>query len=495
MSERNWINVFLLREFTSYLNSDELINLSMSQRTIRLKLLAVAYSTFNFNSFIRGRSYKSYLMDKDYDNYDKWANELEDRKYEYMNEMSEYDYDDCGYDEDYYVNREQYCEHFFLINPYKDLSIRFDSSENAFKSDIKKFQGHPTKLKISNIKDYYYLLYKIPGIFGSITTLVVDSSRITYEVFEYLLNNLNGLQNLELTNSTLIIYNQNSNSYFINWPLSLKKLKFSDNEVDFVRDNESPLLLKPNTQLVLEGESLQISPKHLPNLVSLDYKRHFSADSSYSDDIDKIDDFQSFLQLNSHIKKLKMRFDHYSSALLKSIELFSNLEHLDISKASNTSVHKSELSNLPVLSNLKCLNLGLIEDPTVFKVIAQKFPNLARLIARFHFKKLRQLCYSVSELSNLKTLNLGLYKQFSNFIEFEFPALDNLESLEIGLGMYEEFENISWNARFCPKLRKVKFIRFYDHPLFEKPYLNSQLRNIWSLSYFPTKLTFYKIKK
>ncbi|KXN70659.1 hypothetical protein CONCODRAFT_170489 [Conidiobolus coronatus NRRL 28638] len=536
MSEKNWINIFLLRDFISYLDRDELIDLSMSQKIIRLKLSAVAFSTFNFNNFIKDQCYKSYLMDKDYDNYDKWARQLENEKYAYMNEESEVDSLEYGtysnYDEyielygEYYEDcyrrdseedndedndedsdkdsvkdneidlikaREEECEHFYLINPYLYCSDRFGPSCKAFELDIVKFQGYPRKLNLDAVKDYYYLLYKIPNIFNNLETLVVNDSRITFEVFEYLLNNLNFLHNLELTDSTLIIYNQNSNNYFINWPLNLKKLIFIDNNIKFSRDTESPILLKPGDQLALNGESLHISPKHLPNLVSFDYKQHTSTDYPNSIDIDEIDDLHKFLELNYHIKKLTMRFDHYSSALFKTIDLFNNLEHLDISKSSSATVRESELTNLPVLNNLKCLNLGLMADPDVFKLISQKLPNLTRLIARFHYEMLPQLCYSIKELKNLKHLNLGLYRQFSNSILFDLPALNNLETLEIRLGEYEEFNSVRWYAKYCPKLRKVKIIRHYGFPLFEKPYLNSMLRGIWKLVYFPTKITYYKI--
>jgi hypothetical protein len=536
MSEKNWLNIFLLQDFTSYLDSGELKNLSMSQKRIRLKLLPIAYSTFNFNNFIKDQYYKSYLMDKYYDNYDKWARELENEKYGYMNEVSEVDsvesssddyhnyYDDYNkvygedsdegsdsdedkdkdQDEDTAEDdfneadlikaREQRCEHFFLINPYLDCSDRFGISYRVFGLDIEKFQNYPRKLNLDEVKDYYYLLYKIPDIFNNLETLIVDGSRITFEVFEYLLNNLNFLQNLELSDSTLIKFNQNSNNYSINWPLNLKKLVFVDNKIIFVRDTESPLLLKPGDQLALNSESLYISPKYLPNLISLDYKKHTSTDYPSSIDIDEIDDLHSFLQLNNHIKKLIMCFDHYSSALFKIIELFNNLTHLDISKTNKEVFRKSELDNLPVMNNLKCLNLGLIENPTVFKILSQKFPNLTQLIARFHYNMLPQLCYSTKELKNLKNLNLGLYKQFSNSILFDFPSLNNLESLEISLGEYEEFEDVRWYARYCPKLTKVQFIRHYGFPLFEKPRLNSMLRGIWNLVYFPTKITYYKIQ-
>jgi hypothetical protein len=200
MKNADWNNIIKSKDFTDYLNNEELIQLSMSSHKIRKYYSKDIIKCFNFSAFVDFRGYKSTVIAE---------------KYNKFGDL-----------------------HYHLLNPYIPLTSDLTESKIQFVQDMKIFNKDLRKMVIHNSIDYSYLLYEIPAIFPKIKTLVITNSVLTIELLQHLFNNLKNLEDLEVCENIFIHDNEGIDDYIVEWPTSLISLKLSDNmSINFYNDH------------------------------------------------------------------------------------------------------------------------------------------------------------------------------------------------------------------------------------------------------------------
>ncbi|KXN65281.1 hypothetical protein CONCODRAFT_13179 [Conidiobolus coronatus NRRL 28638] len=111
LSKIDWVNFFTFNEVNQYCGCDDLVQLSMVCKVVRVSLRNTILNTFNFTSFTNSKEYKSCIIDS-------------------CQDILENDV-------------------FWIINPYKPMTSDLIESKKRFKSDLSmKFQMYS---KISNL--------------------------------------------------------------------------------------------------------------------------------------------------------------------------------------------------------------------------------------------------------------------------------------------------------------------------------------------------------
>ncbi|KXN70658.1 hypothetical protein CONCODRAFT_170487 [Conidiobolus coronatus NRRL 28638] len=470
MASMIWTDIFSWREFTNYFTKNELIILSASCKKLRFKLVPTIFKVFNFNKFTRG-NYKGLVLCEDDDGYEILLDEFRTR-------FGIYDYANCD-DLDFNMT----------INPYKTLEGEFLDSKTKFQSDLKLYHYQPRVLQLIYIDDYFHFLNEIPSVFNKLNTLIIQNSIILIENLNYLLDSLTNLEHFELIRTNIFKRKQDTVIQDINLPLSLRKLKIGNNCFDNIDEREEAAILETYHFIELEFNSQYVQPKNLPNLLDLDFE---------PTDEGSENELYEFLKVNSHVKKLSVYPSRFTSEFLNIIKDFHNLTHLDLisvdlSSTSNDYIANIKMNNFSKLYNLENLKLGAYRDTDILHSMAQTFPNVTNLTVQSKFITYDLLCPAISKFEKLKTLKLFVYPRVARSNDFNFVKFNNLESIEFNVDLYDKYEDFKWDISLCPKLKLVKFTKINYYVYFDRPKLTPELANSWTLSYFPTKITFYKI--
>jgi hypothetical protein len=448
MTAINWTHILKLKEFQSYFNTYELQQLSMVSTEFRTSLINGIFKIFNFEQFILYRNYYSYFIDKE------------------------------KYDDSFLISQ--------CINPYKLLTSDFISSKNMFKLDLKEFPSSPNQLIISNSFDYGYLLYDIPKAFSKLTNITVSHSRIEFELFQRLLDSLNYLESIELSNTKFLQYTQNSIQTPFNWPASLKKLKLCYNELGFAFDQETPIHVSVHGRYKIPMSDLILSPQKLPCLASFEY-------SMLGNSINHNGIF-NFLKLNQQIMILKINIDGFSRSLFDSIKLLRKLSHLCLNVIEFES-NEPQNNKLPILNTVTHLYTSSHYISENRDSIFNMFPNLDNLSVKFNEYSNEDALSLINIFPKISSLSLDIYYMNIKPNELIFPKLNNLVKLEFNLfcSIDLNINNIKWNIEACPSLKWIKFMKLDNDVPFEKSQLSLWMINDWKTVCYPYTVTFYRL--
>ncbi|KXN65516.1 hypothetical protein CONCODRAFT_20692 [Conidiobolus coronatus NRRL 28638] len=296
MKNIKWINVVQLNEFFNVLNIQELIELSMSSKIFRSKLIPVIYKSLKIDdSTIKMLGYKNYritLSDIEYNDED-----IQDIRLGWNQNYRRGFFDS----EDSYYSDDEECNHQIdiFINPYKPLTENFIASRAKFQSDLKLIPHQPSELAIKNVRDHCYLIRELSIAFINLNSLNIHSIRVTLEDLQYLLDNLKHLEYLHFTFNYIFKCDPESIDSSINWPQTLKKLVYGRNREMVLNDKYYHIPIHPddNHPDIPRVQHLLL-PTQLHNLESLSL---LSFDKEFNDRLE-------FLKLNSHIVILKLYF-------------------------------------------------------------------------------------------------------------------------------------------------------------------------------------------
>jgi hypothetical protein len=449
MNAVNWSYIFKIKEFKTYIENDDLIQLSIVSKKFRNSLKYTIYEYFNFRNLVKMKNYKSCILSE----------------YNDDNENSVY----------------------YTVNFYKSLDSEFIDGKDSFKSDLESFSYNTSNLVLIDVTDYHYLFYQIPSIFYNLKTLIIDSTVIMQDILQYLFDNLNYLEDLELIGNR--IYKRMEDSkIFINWPTNLKKLELGLNLVGHVDERADDIILRPNMEFNDDFSYLSLHPKEVPNLLLLDYM------PSLYDDID-CNDLLEFLRVNQSIRSLIIRINRFNPAIFNFVKSYQNLTHLELSDLDLFSVIDTELIDSQICNNLRSLDICIHHDNGFLDILAQQFPNLTVLTLRSIELEFSELCSHISKFQNLKKFKLEDYGLPGGSKELQFENFKNLQSFELSSGIAINFEEFNFIIDTSPKLKLIKFSRYSYLHAFDNPKLSSELENNWKLVYFPRKLSFYKINQ
>jgi hypothetical protein len=446
MKDTDWIIIFRLKEFSDYFTKDELIRISLSCKAFRSCLSRSIFSSFNFSSFA------------------------------YIGK-----YNDCIISDSEYISDQN---RTYIHNPFKPLNRDLTKSKAQFSLDLKLFPNKPMELVVHNAEYYYHLLYDIPNVFTKLTTVTISHSSLQYELFQYLLNNISCLNNLELSNCSLIQFAKSSDITPIEWPNSLKRLKACNNKTVRVEDRQKNILLVNGRVQSSSNGNLAFSLKHLPKLVSFEYRLLFL---QFDDE-----NLWEFLKLNSQIKSLVIRVPDFHPELFAAIQCIDNVSTLNL-KFMIYNTFEVDYSSLPTLNNITCLTITLYDKPDINDIIIDKFPNLTELTVEIDSKDSMKLATMTKKLSNVKSLSLKITFQRLKVKKFVFPKLDNLYNLEFILDYGTYLNDIEWNVDSCTNLRLVKFSKAGSEVNRNLPKMNPELIDNWKTVYFPHKVTYYRM--
>ncbi|KXN70323.1 hypothetical protein CONCODRAFT_7163 [Conidiobolus coronatus NRRL 28638] len=445
MKDSDWIVILRLKEFSSYLNNSDLIQLSLECKLFRKCLTPVIFSNFNFTPFAEIGCYNNCVISNN----------------EYKSDH----------------NRT------YIHNPFKPLSTDLDKSKAQFNFELKLLHNKPKKLLVYDADFYYHLLYDIPSVFTKLTTIIISDSSLHYEIFQYLLDNVYCLNTLELSNSILIQSAQSPYLIPVSWSNSLKKLKACNNKIVRIDDRQSNLLFVNGHVQGNSIDQLSFSLKCLPKLVYFEYQLF----------LEQFDDenFWEFLKLNSQIRCLKIRVTEFHLELFEAIQHITCLSSLDLKFIAYNNF-EVDYNDLPVINSVAFLTITLYNRPDINDIIIDKFPNLAELTVEMDSKDSYRLINLTKRLSGLRCLNLKIKLEYLYIDDFDFPKLDNLKSLEFILGWSIYLKEVIWNVDSCSNLKLVKFTNIYHCVYRDEPKMNPELVGNWEIVYFPHKVTYYR---
>jgi hypothetical protein len=470
INNKTWFDIFHWREFVDYLTAQELIELSMGCKQLRSKLSYSIFKSFNFYFFTSANNYESHYITPESDYY-------------YYNISTYLDNLD-GYQSDDSV----YIEFDLISNPYIPLTENLTKSRTKFKHDLSKLRYQPEILRIIYVRDYYHLIYDLPNAFCRVKALTIRDSIVLFEAFQYLLDNLKQLEDLEITSNNLLLKDQGSKNYSIIWPLTLKKLKYYNNNISNINENDSTIVLGSNESIGIQYNYLKLEPYHIPNLLVLDYQPESDTDDG--------SELLMFLKANPHIKKLILPLCCFKFELIKILKKFNNLTELNLIdskiKFFRYENHLSESINPTVFCNLRQLILSLERNCTVLDTLAKQFPYVLDLTIKASIISFSTLILSISQFSSLKTLRLEVNLENSWTEKLKISNFENLEKLEFAIGYNNELAGLQWGVENCPKLKIIVFFSSYVKN-FKNLKLNPDLTNRWKKVCFPCKLSLYRI--
>ncbi|KXN67807.1 hypothetical protein CONCODRAFT_10047 [Conidiobolus coronatus NRRL 28638] len=446
MKNSDWIVIFRLNEFIDYFTKSELILLSLTCKASRSCLSRSIFSSFNFTSFAYVGNYNNCIV-------------------------SNSDHKNNG-------NR------VYIHNPFKIFNSDLTKSKSQFNLDLKLISNKPMKLIVYNAEYYYHLLYDVTNVFTKLTTINISHSSLRCELLQYLLNNINCLNNLELSNNNFIQFTQSSDIMPINWPNSLKKLKACNNRISRVEDRQKDILLVNGRVQNSSNINLIFALKLLPKLVSFEYRLLFL---QFDDE-----NLWEFIKLNHQITSLTIRVPDFHPRLFSAIKFINNLSSLHlIFMIYNT--FEVDYNNLPILNNITSLTITLYDKPDINDILIDKFPNLIDLTVEMDSKDSVKLTTMTKKLSNVKNLSLKIIFQSLNIKKFRFPNLDNLNSLEFILDSGTYLNDIDWNADTCSNLKVVNFSKSKGLVYKDQPKNSPELIDNWKVIYFPHNVKYYRI--
>ncbi|KXN65517.1 hypothetical protein CONCODRAFT_12877 [Conidiobolus coronatus NRRL 28638] len=295
---------------------------------------------------------------------------------------------------------------------------------------------------------------------------------ITFEDIQYLLNNLECLEDLQFISNYIFKSEPEPVDFSINWPQTLKKLTIGRNTELLVYNKYDPIPIDPNEYyLDLPKTQHLLLPTHLPNLESLSLK-HWEG---------KFDDKLEFLKACPQIKKLSFPSVEEIPQIFNIIRSFNNLEHLEILLDCFGYEKESEIINFTIPCNLKSLTIQCRYYPYVIQFFNESFlqiTNLNVISLYLSFDELLLFINNLSAMQLLKKLKLSFELNLYEFNEaigstvftpiktnvIKFPKLDNLESIEFkSVSKYDNYNikmdlsQFKFRIDECPKLKCIGF--------------------------------------
>jgi hypothetical protein len=444
MKNADWNSIIKSKDFTDYLNNEELIQLSMSSHKIRKYYSKDIIKCFNFSAFVDSRGYKSTVIAEKYNNYG-----------------------------DLFYN---------LLNPYIPLTSDLTESKNQFVQDMKIFSKDLKKIIIHNSIDYSYLLYEIPEIFPKIKTLVITNSVLTIELLQHLFNNLKNLESLEICENIFIHPNEDINDYTIEWPTYLTSFKLCGNMIINTKDSYSKLVLRQVQYIDSETIELYSPPKLFPKLTTFEYKLSFNY-------LDNREDQIPFFHLNTQLKTLRLSGEVFNYDILSIIEDTQNLTQLEFNCEDYCDTDDYYIPILPSINHL-CV----IDDVNCAYERSEMFPNVVDLVIEYKYiNYLHRFQDAIENYPKLKSLKLISNVCSEEIFDLAIAEVSCLEKLEINFNYDDiKFENIKLDVTACNKLKFITFTKNETSAPFENSKHIEKLFKGWNYLYFLRKLSFSK---
>ncbi|KXN67440.1 hypothetical protein CONCODRAFT_167370 [Conidiobolus coronatus NRRL 28638] len=451
MSKKSdWLTVLSLKDFVSFFTSDELAEVSMSCKKFRSKLNTTIFKSFNFNSFVDTKIYQSYTINEDL----------------YM-----------------IIKANQNVESFHPRGPHNTANEKIAESKEQFQSDLSSFPCQPNRLDIYFTNNYHYLLENTTNVFTMLTSIIISSSKIKSQTFQYLLDNIQKLESLMLSDSFLY-ETPYSHPAHIRWPASLKKLILYNNAAaSYDNSNNSNLSVSTIKGHIITFR-VNLSPRYLPNLKFFHFVTKFDPNT---------EEIIEFLILNPQIVNLKIGGHYYDTQLLAAIKSISDLNRLYLN-SSYYDMNLNEHMDNSLLSNVSCLIITWEYIGINNEKLISMFSNLSKLVIKLNSEEFGNIRSLITKFRTVKDISLKLKVHSSDLKEFNFPESLNLKVVEFNFNISNRFESIKWNADACPNLKLIELTNSRQES-FDESKLKSELDTDWKAIYFPYKISYYRINQ
>ncbi|KXN67431.1 hypothetical protein CONCODRAFT_10479 [Conidiobolus coronatus NRRL 28638] len=396
----HWELVFFIREFKEYVDINDLIELSLTSKLIRLKLSSTLFSCIEFNN--QNLSMRSnYFANEE----DKW--QMKNRSI-----MKKF---------------KSYSKRVFDRNSEFKSSI-IDPFVNDIQLELGAYQEHVKEIKFLSLEKPCYYIFPISQIFTSLTKLTLFDVYINLNGF---INAMKALENLKKLNLNLVAFEKLSRSVSYNEDIfsqSLSELNIDNCTISSSMLPNKPLKYLFDMNLEHSQFAIQFKPSFLPNLKALSLKSN---------------DFPSYyinlwLAMNPHLLDIRFNIVNPREIELDLIAQNNTLQSLEIEFL----LHEYYITSLdtPLLISIQYLNIRKIRARCpIVKELIFSCPNITKLELELMYYNEEYITDLESRLHNLKSLSLNLCELTET--KFKIPKLVHTNCLNIILSTnsVEEF--------------------------------------------------------
>jgi hypothetical protein len=347
-----------------YLKKQELLDISLISRRVRLKLYSLLFSKIQINPKVL-YSIPSFFRHRD-----------------------NFDFDRLSYSDRYRENSK--C---VINNELTFKEAQIDPFITQTISELKEVAKTCKVLNLYLLRKVSYFLIPITSQFLNLSELYVYNCYLPFYKFNDMLEKLSKLEVLQLDHITLLKSTEESGYHNdLCFPLSLKSLSYGDMKLVI---NDSPQLHTAefvyNQISVYDGASLDLMPQNLPLLKSLNYS-NFNPSQNLT----------KFLDLNSNLEDLTLSITQLTSSTLCVLTNISNLERLKLGTKDLSFEAPYITPGFNNLLKLKDLTLILLNssDFNIAKQFIQFTPNLTKLTVRaLNDRQLEELSHLINMLN------------------------------------------------------------------------------------------------
>ncbi|KXN74288.1 hypothetical protein CONCODRAFT_83014 [Conidiobolus coronatus NRRL 28638] len=458
-TEISWELVLSGNTVKSYLKLEDLTQLSLSSKLIRSKLNQNIFKLLNLTKFMNNKRFHSMFTNEAYDHK---LLKLPDNKY--LSQMAK----QAGC---------QVWELKVFYNPFQKYSSFYMKDIDKFKKSFDFYKKFVKGINLRFENDYYHLLWEIPYIFPNITRLALDSSTLTLILCQALFDKLKNLTSISMKDCKLI--QNRKNAIKLKFPESVEKVSLISCKLVYVRSPKAQIPYFIGKGIQLENHAYVFPAQTLPNLVCLKYHDKPQTNAVLT----------KFIALNPQLNSVKLDSKNIS------YEVMLSLSEKDIPfdlviNSKEYRIPESQIGDLPIVPNLKTLELEVPWRSRLYNILPIITPNLATLKIHFNNSNKLETIEFIQKFSTIKFLSINFNQ---NSIDFDllkdFNQLRKLEEIELtGLNLLK-IEVI--NILSYPKLN---CIRVYTEEVLKRTVVKLDLPSNWKFTKYKTLLKIYKVE-
>jgi hypothetical protein len=390
--EIKWEDILITNEFQAFLQFEDLKEISLASKLLRLKLKPKLFA----NIIINGKKFdRRFINDKNliYEYFEffryimSWKN------------IEEYE--------------DSHCKELELEPAYKE----FEDQVLGFKHLVKS-------LNLVELGRAGYYLFSLAKLFRNLNTLIILNCTVSLSGFDDLLNSLDKLASIELTYTNFTKFpTEKLKLEDIQFPKTLTNLSVHECHL-----GENGLLSNPYDFLFDKVYSGKINDfilpsTSIPSLKNLSFLPHYYCDNGLNEFLEANNQLEFIYFKSSTLDQVKIDYFQKSKALRK-------LEIVCESEVFNE-------VNIPTLSSIEELEIQYLctEVFSIIKDLCLSSENLKKLSLIFNvyddfFNMVNRLLSDIIANShNLKELTLWIFGDFEGAIDLK--KLNNIEVLNI----------------------------------------------------------------
>lgn len=461
-TEIAWELVLSGNTVKSYLKLEDLSQLSLCSKLIRSKLNQNIFKLLNLTKFMNNKRFHSMFTNEAYD---QKLVKLPDNKY--LTQMAK----QAGC---------QVWELKVFYNPFQKYSPFYMKDIDKYKKSFDLYKKFVKGINLRFANDYYHLLWEIPYIFPNITRLALDSSTLTLILCQALFEKLKNLTSISMKDCKLI--QNRKNSIKLKFPESVEKLSLISCKLVYVRSPKAQIPYFIGKGIQLETHAYVFPAQALPNLVCLKYHDKPQTNAAIT----------KFIALNPQLRDIKLDAKNVSYEVMLALSEKDVPFNLVIN-SKEYRIPESQIGDLPIMLNLKRLELEVPWRSRLYNILPIITPNLEDLMIHFNnTNKLEAIeaIEFIQKFSTIKSLTINF-----NQSSIDFGLLKSLNQLEI----LEEIELTGLNLLQIEDINILSFpslkcIRVYTEEVLKRSVVNLNLPSNWKFTKYKKLLKICKVE-